>query len=436
MLEDVLRDVEFSRYYHHHWHAGQTLFEEGEESQDLYLLISGSIDVLKGQQKINQISEEGSIFGEMSFLLGARRTATLRAQTEVEAIRLARDQVAGFLSRFPNAAQEIARLLAQRLVQTSHALQGLKEFCDQLPDAVLLTDSQGRVQAFNLAAARLFGRDAHQVLGNPAEQIYQDPQAYRELADEVIKRGGEMERVLLVNHPAKGPRRLAISMSPLRDSQHDLVGLVAISRDVTASEIFRHRARLATLWGLPLLLLLLVAAAAAYWDIPPFDRGAVHYDASQQQLRDVLGRDYLMLRQILIGDLAAGDAQRLEDALRGFLTQPDGQGLYRCVMVLDSHRKVLAAVSRDSAGFPAPPPGSAYASLTGEESRDASYHLLTLYRMMPGQASGVKSMEMAFALREGGQSLGWLVLALDDSILKTVYDTNEASLQNMRFNTY
>lgn len=436
MLEEILHDADLARNFHYKWQAGQTLFEEGDQSQDLYLLVSGSIDVLKGQQKINQISEPGSIFGEMSFLLGARRTATLRAQTDVEAICVARDQVAEFLVRYPSAAQEIARLLAQRLVQTSHVLQGLKEFCDQLPDAVLFTDPQGRVQAFNLAAARLFGRDTNQVLGSMAEQLYKEPSAYRDLASEVMKRGSEMERVLVVNHPVRGPRHLATSMSPLRDTQHELVGLVSISRDVTSGEVFRRRARLAAIWGLPLALLLTFAAAAAYWDIPPFDRGVVRYDASQQMLRDVVGRDYLLLRKLVDGDLINGNTNKLTDKLGGFLSQPESQALYRCVMLLDASRKVLASATRDASDFPAPPPGSAYASLNPEESRDASYYLLTLYRMTSGQPGGAKSLEMAFALREGERLLGWLVLALDGNTLDKVYNTNEATLQNMRFNTY
>ncbi|MFH1057247.1 MAG: cyclic nucleotide-binding domain-containing protein [Pseudomonadota bacterium] len=436
MLEEILRDPELARHYHSTWEAGQVLFEEGEESQDLYLLLSGSIDVLKSQQKINQISEPGSLFGEMSFLLGSRRTATLRARTDVETVRVAREQVPEFLSRFPSAAQAIARLLAERLVQTTHVLQGMKEFCDQLPDAVVFSGPQGQVQAFNLAAARLFGRDANQVLGQSTEKLYQQAGAYRELAEEVMKRGGEMERVLVVEHPTKGPRQLATSISPLRDSHHELVGLVSISRDITASERFRRRARLATLWALPLALLLVFTAAAAYWDIPPFDRGVVHYDTRQQQLRDLVGRDFLLLQKMILPELAGDNPGRLTARLHGFLAQPDGQDLYRAVLVLDPSRKVLAAATRDPNQFPAPEPGSAYASLNPDDAQSGSYRLLTLYRMAPGQPNGYKSLEMAFALGQGERLAGWLVLALNDHLLDKKYNTDEATLQNMRFITY
>lgn len=435
MLEEILRDPELSRHYHNKWPAGQILFKEGDDSQDLYLLISGSIDVLKGQQKINEITEAGSLFGEMSFLLGSRRTATLRARTDVETVQIARDQVNEFLARFPSAAQAIARLLAERLMQTSHVLQGMKEFCDQLPDAVVFSNPQGRVQAFNLAATRLFGRDANQVLGQTAEKLYQEAGAYRELANEAMKRGGEIERVLVVDHPTKGPRQLATSISPLRDNEHELVGLVSISRDITASERFRRRARLTTLWALPLALLLVLTAVAAYWDIPPFDRGVVHYDARQQQLRDVVGRDFLFLQKMILPELGLDNPSQLTGKLKGFLDQPDA-ALYRAVLVLDPSRKVLAAATRDAALFPAPEPGSAYASLNPDNAQSGAYRLLTLYRMAPGQPNGFRSQEMAFALGRGDQVDGWLVLALDDHLLGKNYNTDEATLQNMRFNTY
>jgi CRP-like cAMP-binding protein len=47
--------------------SGQTIFFEGDDSQDLYILAAGQIEIFKGDKKIRDISEQGSIFGEVSF---------------------------------------------------------------------------------------------------------------------------------------------------------------------------------------------------------------------------------------------------------------------------------------------------------------------------------------------------------------------------------
>ena len=53
--------------------AGETLFIQGDNSQDMYLLVSGQIEVFKDDKKIADITEPDTTVGEMSFLLKARR---------------------------------------------------------------------------------------------------------------------------------------------------------------------------------------------------------------------------------------------------------------------------------------------------------------------------------------------------------------------------
>ena len=59
--------------------TGKTLFLEGDDTQDVYFLVSGKLAILKGRKRIAELSDEGSVFGEMSFLLGEKRTATVKA---------------------------------------------------------------------------------------------------------------------------------------------------------------------------------------------------------------------------------------------------------------------------------------------------------------------------------------------------------------------
>ena len=60
---------------------GSVIVTEGEIDDSLYIILSGKIDVLKNKTKINVI-DRGQCFGEMAYLSGHPRTATLKANTD------------------------------------------------------------------------------------------------------------------------------------------------------------------------------------------------------------------------------------------------------------------------------------------------------------------------------------------------------------------
>ena len=86
MLDEIIHNKDLERYLKT-YQKGDPLFLEGDESQDLYFLVSGHLEVLKGDKKIAEITELGALFGELSFLLGAKRTATVQAENEVRVLR-------------------------------------------------------------------------------------------------------------------------------------------------------------------------------------------------------------------------------------------------------------------------------------------------------------------------------------------------------------
>jgi len=59
----------------------ETIVSEGEVDDSLFIILSGKVDVLKGQKKIDSI-ERGECFGEMAYLSGQPRDASIIASTE------------------------------------------------------------------------------------------------------------------------------------------------------------------------------------------------------------------------------------------------------------------------------------------------------------------------------------------------------------------
>src|SRR5262249_42199195 len=94
----------------------------------LYLIIRGRarVEVRRddGDVKVVAHLADGDFMGEMALLTGEPRTATVVAETEVECWRL---DVPGFrdaLTKRPEIANELSRILAERKVGLLHAKEG------------------------------------------------------------------------------------------------------------------------------------------------------------------------------------------------------------------------------------------------------------------------------------------------------------------------
>jgi len=104
--------------------TGQTILQEGQRSGALYVLVEGSVEVLKGDVQVNTVSDPGAVFGEMSVLLDTPHVATVRTLAPSR-FRVS-DDAAHFLASDPAVGLVIARLLARRLNAVITYLADLK----------------------------------------------------------------------------------------------------------------------------------------------------------------------------------------------------------------------------------------------------------------------------------------------------------------------
>lgn len=93
--------------------AGTTLLSEGETSGQLYILASGTIEVLRGDTQVALVREPGAVFGEMSVLLNRPHTATVKALSAVRVYVF--EDAASFLKSHSEIAFLLCKLLADRL---------------------------------------------------------------------------------------------------------------------------------------------------------------------------------------------------------------------------------------------------------------------------------------------------------------------------------
>jgi CRP-like cAMP-binding protein len=105
--------------------TGDEVISQGGASGGVWILISGALQVFKGDVAVNTITKAGAIVGEMSVLLGTAHGATV-ITTEPSALRYAEDGHA-FLFGDPEITKLIAIGLAERLNFVSTYLADLKE---------------------------------------------------------------------------------------------------------------------------------------------------------------------------------------------------------------------------------------------------------------------------------------------------------------------
>ncbi len=107
------------------YEPGQTLFLQGEEGDASFVIIDGQADILvdspQGPVSVAKV-ERNAIVGEVAVLCDVPRTATVKAFTRLDTLRVTKAQFLSLLTEFPELTVEIMKILALRLTKTSTEL--------------------------------------------------------------------------------------------------------------------------------------------------------------------------------------------------------------------------------------------------------------------------------------------------------------------------
>ena len=98
---------------------GELIVEEGQTGNGLYIIVSGNVEVLKGDltatPQVLAKRGAGDVFGEMALLGEWPRTASVRALDEVQCLGIDRWVFLSQLERHPQVTIRMLQILAQRL---------------------------------------------------------------------------------------------------------------------------------------------------------------------------------------------------------------------------------------------------------------------------------------------------------------------------------
>ncbi|MEW6266843.1 MAG: type IV-A pilus assembly ATPase PilB [Thermodesulfobacteriota bacterium] len=167
---------------------GDILIKEGNSDTAFYRLIQGCLEVIKGNDKIAEISQPGSYFGEMSAVLGGRRTATIRSVGKSIVKVFPGDKLLETLESFPDISKQVIHALVLRLEDTN------KRFVEALNSRSELERTLKAVapQAAGQMVQRIpFGRQATPISVRPAAPAAVQPQAAPQPAAVTAAAGGD-----------------------------------------------------------------------------------------------------------------------------------------------------------------------------------------------------------------------------------------------------
>jgi CRP-like cAMP-binding protein len=105
--------------------AGELLLPEGERAGVFYVLVEGEVEIAKRDIQIALISHPGTVLGDISVLLDVPHTATVKTTRPSRFYVI--DTPIAFLRAHPEAALDIASLLAERLHAMTTYLVDLKK---------------------------------------------------------------------------------------------------------------------------------------------------------------------------------------------------------------------------------------------------------------------------------------------------------------------
>ena len=98
---------------------GEIVIREGEASDYLYYISSGTYDVLHNNKSVGNLSPQDIFMGEMSFLLNQRRSATIKAKTAGKLILLTQKNFIKVIREYPHYGIFLSKLIAKRLVRAN-----------------------------------------------------------------------------------------------------------------------------------------------------------------------------------------------------------------------------------------------------------------------------------------------------------------------------
>ena len=98
---------------HEHFHAGETIFRQGDLGNKLYVVLAGQADVMQGGRCVATLGKE-EIFGEVALISEQDRNANLVARSDLDTLSVSREAFQQLVKHLPGARRAIIDIMRKR----------------------------------------------------------------------------------------------------------------------------------------------------------------------------------------------------------------------------------------------------------------------------------------------------------------------------------
>ena len=114
---------------------GEVLFEAGDAPDSAYVIMGGAVEIVAETEAgpvVEGVLGTNELFGELGVLTSSPRSATIRAQDELVALRITDEMFLKLLAENPEVALDVMRQLSEKLVRSHEQFVKLQKRLQQL----------------------------------------------------------------------------------------------------------------------------------------------------------------------------------------------------------------------------------------------------------------------------------------------------------------
>ena len=123
--------------------ASEVLFEAGDAPDSAYVIMQGAVEIVAETEAgpvVEGVLGTNELFGELGVLTNSPRSATIRAQDRLVALRITDEMFLKLLAENPEVALDVMRQLSEKLVRSHEQFVALQKRLRQPGAAGSVTD--------------------------------------------------------------------------------------------------------------------------------------------------------------------------------------------------------------------------------------------------------------------------------------------------------
>ena len=113
-LKDIISVLKLKKYP-----KGAIVIKKGDPAKNLYIILSGAVDVLDENASRLSTLRKGEVFGEMSLISGDAVGATIKVAEDATIVFIEGQDFKGVLNKFSSVQTYLTRILAKRLADSN-----------------------------------------------------------------------------------------------------------------------------------------------------------------------------------------------------------------------------------------------------------------------------------------------------------------------------